>query len=174
MPRDHYDWRLNLFLVIATVGIELVILSLLSYLGPLGMLLTQALLVFLIVRFFQITLARVDATDEGIHAVGMMGRGKLIPWDQIESIEEVDRDIYLKDALRCLWTNNLAPLSGTFSGMFKVRLKNGRYWLFPPEDRELFERKVIWKRQQNQPQPRYYARVEEEAPAQQVNRRWWQ
>ncbi|MGC4045758.1 MAG: PH domain-containing protein [Armatimonas sp.] len=173
MPRDRFDWRLNFFLIVGTVAVELVILSLLSYLGPIGTWLTQALLVALIVRLFQITIARVDATEDGIYAVGLLGRGRLIPWDQIESIEEIDRGAYFHDALRCLYTNNLAPLSGTFSGIFKVRLKNGQYWLFPPEDRELFERKVVWKRQQKQPMPRYYAQAEE-APVQQVTRRWWQ
>jgi hypothetical protein len=172
-PRDRYDWRLNAILIGAAIAIELLVLWLLTQLGFVGYWLTRALLVYLLFKFVQITLARVDATEEGIHSVGVLGRGKRIPWDQIESIEEIDRETYFRDALRCLWTNNLAPLSGTFSGVFKITLKNGQYWLFPPANRELFERKVIWKRQARQPQPRYYAQTEE-APAEQVIRPWWQ
>jgi hypothetical protein len=173
MPRDRYDWRLNAILIATAVLVELVLLTLLPLLGFLGQWLLRGLLIYLMVKFVQITLLRVDVSDEGIHAVGLLGRGRLIPWDQIESVEEIDRETYFRDALRCLWTSNLSPLSGTFSGVFKVRLKNGQYWLFPPADRALFERKVLWKRQTNQPLPRYYAQTEKE-PDVQVSRRWWQ
>jgi hypothetical protein len=176
-PRDRFDWRLNLMVIVgAFIATVLFQLLLFAFFPPLALLLSAVALFWGPWKLLRITLMRLDATEDGVYAVRPLGRGKLIPWDEIESIEEIDRETYLKEGLRCLWTNNLAPPSGTFTGLFRIRLKNGQYWLVPPSDRALFERKVLWKREQSKPIPRYYAKVEpavEETPAT-LGNRWWQ
>jgi hypothetical protein len=176
-PRDRFDWRLNLVLLISTlVAMFLVKLFLVALIPALLFYLKLPVLIWAFWKLFRITLLRLEATEDGVYAVRPLGRGKLIPWDEIESIEEIDRETYLKEGLRCLWTNNLSPPSGTFTGLFQIRLKNGQYWLVPPADRALFERKVMWKREQSKPIPRYYAKAEpaaEETPAK-LGNRWWQ
>ncbi len=176
-PRDRFDWRLNLMVVGGTTTAVLLLYALLLLWSPATAFFFSVFsLVWAFWKLSRITLMRLDATEDGVYAVRPLSRGKLVPWDEIESIEEIDRETYLKESLRCLWTHNLAPPSGTFSGLFRIRLKNGQYWLVPPADRALFERKVMWKREQSKPIPRFYATVEpaaEETPAK-LGNRWWQ
>jgi hypothetical protein len=175
-PRDRFDWRLNGIVLVGALVAALALQGLLFYVfPPLALLLSTFMLFWAPWKLCRITLMHLDATEDGVYAVRPLSRGKLIPWDDIESIEEIDRETYLKESLRCLWTNNLAPPSGTFTGLFRIRLKNGQYWLVPPADRALFERKVMWKREQSKPIPRYYATAQktEETPAK-LGNRWWQ
>ena len=125
-----------------------------------------------IVKLFRITLLQIEAEDDGIRPLTLAGRGRLFRWDEIESVEEVDRATYLKESLRCLYTNNLAPPSATFSGVFRVRLKSGKYWLYPPSDPELFQRAVV-SRLDRAKAPAYRYQMGETEDAAKLSARWW-
>ena len=172
-PRDRFDWRLNA-LVIALSFLLIPLLFLLMLVGPAAvMIVSNALLVWGIAKLCRITLLRIEATDEGLQSVRLLGRGRLVRWDEIESVEEMDRGTYLRESLRCLWTNNLAPPSATFSGVWRIRLKSGQFWLIPPSDPALFQRAVVANLRVKEPPVRQYSMSETEETTAKLAAQWW-